>query len=479
MNDVPESIDFSQIFHGMIGKDFIIAFNGNFNLVNTYLIQLLGEMIYRVKSNEIKELRLSNGVVEYTLQDTEPKSWQAIDITAWGNISGNIADQTDLKEVLDTKATVVALNTLEALVNVINTNLSSVTSAVSAANVQINNNTNDITSILSTLTKKVNSTTIKEIRINSDTFQWSPDGINWYQQEVVEDISWGHIVGDILQQTDLQSALGSLSNAISTLNTDVAALQTSLSNLSSTVAAHTSDIADIQHDIEDIEAVIADIPIIQSDLATKASQADLDAHTLDSNNPHNVTKAQVGLSNVDNTSDANKPLSTPQKTYVDEQIAAISGQADLTTIVRNRNRLENIAIANTYEYFDFAGMFDNMLVFVNDYIEYDNTEMAHVQLSGIGSTVSAAYLEVSNYLDANNKLVFKIENKSSTYKVTLKRISLRIVNNDYSTFTEYDDTVTALNTNEYYELTSTLESSKAVSVRESILIISYIAEEVE
>jgi len=36
---------------------------------------------------------------------------------------------------------------------------------------------------------------------------------------------------------------------------------------------------------------------------------DLTNHLVDSNNPHAVTKAQVGLSNVDNTSDINKPVS--------------------------------------------------------------------------------------------------------------------------------------------------------------------------
>ena len=40
-----------------------------------------------------------------------------------------------------------------------------------------------------------------------------------------------------------------------------------------------------------------------------ANKTDLDAHIADKNNPHEVTKAQVGLSNVDNTSDANKPIS--------------------------------------------------------------------------------------------------------------------------------------------------------------------------
>lgn len=35
------------------------------------------------------------------------------------------------------------------------------------------------------------------------------------------------------------------------------------------------------------------------------------SHINNKSNPHSVTKAQVGLSNVDNTSDINKPISTP------------------------------------------------------------------------------------------------------------------------------------------------------------------------
>ena len=39
-------------------------------------------------------------------------------------------------------------------------------------------------------------------------------------------------------------------------------------------------------------------------------------HVSDNANPHGVTKAQVGLGNVDNTSDANKPVSTAQQTAI-------------------------------------------------------------------------------------------------------------------------------------------------------------------
>lgn len=42
--------------------------------------------------------------------------------------------------------------------------------------------------------------------------------------------------------------------------------------------------------------------------------AALATHKSDNTNPHGVTKAQVGLGNVDNTSDADKPISTAQQT---------------------------------------------------------------------------------------------------------------------------------------------------------------------
>lgn len=49
-------------------------------------------------------------------------------------------------------------------------------------------------------------------------------------------------------------------------------------------------------------------------LATKADTSALNAHTTNTSNPHAVTKAQVGLGNVDNTADTAKPVSTAQQT---------------------------------------------------------------------------------------------------------------------------------------------------------------------
>ena len=50
-------------------------------------------------------------------------------------------------------------------------------------------------------------------------------------------------------------------------------------------------------------------------IATNTST--ISGHIANKNNPHEVTKAQVGLGNVDNTSDANKPVSTAQQAALD------------------------------------------------------------------------------------------------------------------------------------------------------------------
>lgn len=51
--------------------------------------------------------------------------------------------------------------------------------------------------------------------------------------------------------------------------------------------------------------------------ATYATKTELSAHTSNIENPHGVTAAQVGLGNVDNTSDEDKPISTATQAALD------------------------------------------------------------------------------------------------------------------------------------------------------------------
>ncbi len=82
---------------------------------------------------------------------------------------------------------------------------------------------------------------------------------------------------------------------------------------------------------------------LTTDLAAKAAAADLTSHTSNVSNPHSVTKAQVGLSNVDNTSDANKPVSTAQAT-ADAAVATAASSA-LTTHTSNTSNPHSVTKA--------------------------------------------------------------------------------------------------------------------------------------
>lgn len=53
--------------------------------------------------------------------------------------------------------------------------------------------------------------------------------------------------------------------------------------------------------------------------AEEAITSNLNNHISDYHNPHKVTKAQVGLSDVDNTSDADKPVSNATQTELDKK----------------------------------------------------------------------------------------------------------------------------------------------------------------
>lgn len=70
--------------------------------------------------------------------------------------------------------------------------------------------------------------------------------------------------------------------------------------------------------LKDQAGITSDIDAVQSNLET---------HINNKSNPHEVNKAQVGLGNVDNTSDANKPISTATQNALNSKFNASDGNA--------------------------------------------------------------------------------------------------------------------------------------------------------
>lgn len=95
-------------------------------------------------------------------------------------------------------------------------------------------------------------------------------------------------------------------------------------------------------EVQDRKGEITRVEKLISDEAATRAQADttvnakVDSHIGNKSNPHGVTKAQVGLGNVNNTSDADKPVSTAQATAIaDAKAAGTNAQTNLTTHMQN------------------------------------------------------------------------------------------------------------------------------------------------
>lgn len=97
----------------------------------------------------------------------------------------------------------------------------------------------------------------------------------------------------------------------------------------------TKEVNDRKGEITRVEGLISDEAATRAQADTTVN-AKVDSHIGNKSNPHGVTKAQVGLGNVNNTSDADKPVSTAQATAIaDAKAAGTNAQTNLTTHMQN------------------------------------------------------------------------------------------------------------------------------------------------
>lgn len=90
------------------------------------------------------------------------------------------------------------------------------------------------------------------------------------------------------------------------------------------------------NDLKTQEGITADISAVQSNLTT---------HITNKQNPHSVTKAQVGLGNVDNTSDADKPVSTAVQAELDKKTNSAITDIDFANSTAD-NAIMTVDLAN-------------------------------------------------------------------------------------------------------------------------------------
>lgn len=89
------------------------------------------------------------------------------------------------------------------------------------------------------------------------------------------------------------------------------------------------------------------------------------SHLSNTSNPHSVTKTQVGLSNVDNTSDVNKPISTATQTALNKK--ADLDENGLVPLSQLPSQVKEMRVVNTIDERDaIENKFENLRVYVKD-----------------------------------------------------------------------------------------------------------------
>ena len=148
--------------------------------------------------------------------------------------------------------------------------------------------------------------------------------------KVAKDALQASITKEVTDRTNADATLKT------TLEKAIADAKTELETADATLQGNiTKEVNDRKGEITRVEKLITD------EAATRA-QADIDVnekvdlHIANKSNPHGVTKAQVGLANVNNTSDTDKPVSTAQATAIaDAKAAGTNAQTNLTTHMQN------------------------------------------------------------------------------------------------------------------------------------------------
>ena len=115
-----------------------------------------------------------------------------------------------------------------------------------------------------------------------------------------------------------QSDLTNLTTRVSNNETNISNLNNSKADKATTLSGY--NISDAYTKTETDSKLNTKLNITDAE-STYATKTELTNHIDDVDNPHNVTKAQVGLSNVDNTADINKPVSTVQSEAITNAVS--------------------------------------------------------------------------------------------------------------------------------------------------------------
>lgn len=152
---------------------------------------------------------------------------------------------------------------------------------------------------------------------------------------------------------------------------------------------------------------------------------DLISHMGNKSNPHSVTKAQIGLGNVNNTSDANKPISTAAQTALDKK--ADLGSDGKIPASQLPSFVDDVLEYTSKSNFPATGETGKIYIDTTSNLTYRWSGSTYVEISSslaLGETASTAYRG-----DRGKIAYDHTTNKNNPHSITKSQIGLSNVDN--------------------------------------------------
>lgn len=206
--------------------------------------------------------------------------------------------------------------------------------------------------------------------------------------------------------------------------------------------------------LKDQAGITADIDAVQTNLET---------HINNKTNPHEVTKAQVGLGNVDNTADTDKPISTATQTALDAKFSLTEGNLLKTTADSLPNRIIAYIPGSSI---DATGETVSITE-GTQYVDKSNGVYGSLKQSTVTKTLTAATTTKAGVLSAADKVkIDKITTDGDGTRYLADNGTYKLIqgggSGDSGTFVLETAAVDQLTDTEYNDLKDAIEANKII-----------------
>lgn len=204
-------------------------------------------------------------------------------------------------------------------------------------------------------------------------------------------------------------------------------------------------------------------------LNSYATTSALNTHINNKNNPHAVTKDQVGLGNVDNTSDTDKPISTAQQEAIDNtghELNIVDDEIQLlgaNSQVLSKQTLPKLEMAelNTIYYNIDGTLTDEQMTYLQS---FKNLMFLKVKYKNNAPTIDIFLSKVRTV--GTSQIVFTFNHSTGTMNIgyAANSLAINLVNKTYNWSTTSVGVITDHNI--HYDVNGTLSSSTLAAMKE-------------